>query len=581
MDYQLIYAQEKLEIQGDLEINSPSAQRRSGLILRPQPLPPTGEPGQISYDSGTRQPYYYDGSGWKPFVAGTDKAVATRIVAAYNSLGSKKSNGDACEAGSTDCQNERADYTCDGTDDQVWIQKAIDDLPDLTELNAKQGMVYLLEGVFNISASLLLKSGTTLVGTGANTVLMAATAGTNIISAGGSGLLISQLKIDGNDSKGLNGIYLNDVDNSKISGIWIERMSGYGIELDNGSLQNEISDNFLQSNTGGGIHILQANSDMGNIITRNQVFSNGNGIFIEGAAGEAINAFIAKNNVQSNTATGIRLSFNSKSIISENIIESNAGHGILLESSEYCTVSGNNVERNGALSSGTPIPSDITLSSGGHNIISTNNILTINHYGIYLYNSRSNSVTENIYYKPNTNSYDAIKIEGSDNFINANSINTDGGSGSGIYITGANLNNYLGSNYITYYNTPIKDGDTGSTTTNTKYLNATRMTLERKPLLMVSSNTITLSYPTAYVPLQGVGGPVTVDTISPGKPDADIPFGDMLILEGTHDTNTVTIQNTGNVKFRQGITSRQLGLDDTLTLFWNGTKWVEIKYANN
>jgi hypothetical protein len=30
-----------------------------------------------------------------------------------------------------------------------------------------------------------------------------------------------------------------------------------------------------------------------------------------------------------------------------------------------------------------------------------------------------------------------------------------------------------------------------------------------------------------------------------------------------------------------GLLSRTLGLDDTLTLIWNGTDWIEVSFANN
>lgn len=60
----------------------------------------------------------------------------------------------------------RADFVCDGIDDQVEIQKAIDSLP------STGGMVELLEGVFNFSDDVeITKSNVTIRGTGLPTVL--------------------------------------------------------------------------------------------------------------------------------------------------------------------------------------------------------------------------------------------------------------------------------------------------------------------------------------------------------------------------------------------------------------------------
>jgi len=61
---------------------------------------------------------------------------------------------------------EQADYVCDGNDDQVQIQQAIDSLP------SEGGMIELLGGVFNFSDDLeITKSNVTIRGTGNSTIL--------------------------------------------------------------------------------------------------------------------------------------------------------------------------------------------------------------------------------------------------------------------------------------------------------------------------------------------------------------------------------------------------------------------------
>jgi len=56
-------------------------------------------------------------------------------------------------------------------------------------------------------------------------------------------------------------------------------------------------------------------------------------------------------------------------------------------------------------------------------------------------------------------------------------------------------------------------------------------------------------------------------------------IGDVLILEGTDDAQTVTIPNGANTSLAAA--SRTLGNDDTLMLLWNGSSWIEISFSNN
>ena len=56
--------------------------------------------------------------------------------------------------------------------------------------------------------------------------------------------------------------------------------------------------------------------------------------------------------------------------------------------------------------------------------------------------------------------------------------------------------------------------------------------------------------------------------------------GQMLILEGTDNTKTVTIPTGGNVKL-QGGTPLALGVNDTITLVYNGAGWIELSRSVN
>jgi len=55
-------------------------------------------------------------------------------------------------------------------------------------------------------------------------------------------------------------------------------------------------------------------------------------------------------------------------------------------------------------------------------------------------------------------------------------------------------------------------------------------------------------------------------------------IGQTLILQGTDDTNTIIIKNGANTKLTGDIT---LGANDTLSLIWDGSNWVETAFSNN
>lgn len=70
--------------------------------------------------------------------------------------------------------------------------------------------------------------------------------------------------------------------------------------------------------------------------------------------------------------------------------------------------------------------------------------------------------------------------------------------------------------------------------------------------------------------------PVTLNAITAIADGA--PPGTLLILRGTSDVNTITINDNANTALGG---TRVLGLNDTLTLAYNGDIWVEIAFANN
>lgn len=93
-----------------------------------------------------------------------------------------------------------------------------------------------------------------------------------------------------------------------------------------------------------------------------------------------------------------------------------------------------------------------------------------------------------------------------------------------------------------------------------------------------TSNTVgvgfTLEPATRFHQLTGTAAR-TSDTTTAIKDGTFI--GEIMILEGTSNTNTITIVDNANTKLNGNVV---LGLNETLTLMWNDTDWVEIGRGN-
>lgn len=86
----------------------------------------------------------------------------------------------------------------------------------------------------------------------------------------------------------------------------------------------------------------------------------------------------------------------------------------------------------------------------------------------------------------------------------------------------------------------------------------------------------TLTPPSSYILLNPAASVILSATTAIANGST---IGDVLILEGTDDTQTVTINNGANTSL--AAPSRTLGDDDTLMLLWNGSSWIEISFSNN
>ncbi len=130
---------------------------------------------------------------------------------------------------------KQADYVCDGTDDQVEIQAAIDALP------AEGGSVHLTAGTFS-AATIILRSNVSLSGEGAATLLVCpAATSANVIQATplSVNIMITDLTVDGNKAGNTdqsdvtlqNGIYLYNCGYWTIRNVYARNCHQTGISI--------------------------------------------------------------------------------------------------------------------------------------------------------------------------------------------------------------------------------------------------------------------------------------------------------------------------------------------------------------
>lgn len=536
--------EENLEVKGKIQADS--------LILPGgTAFPATPVKGEVFYrsDSGQKRFYTFDGQGWS---GGNDKTVATKIVAAFNSLDAS-----------------RADYPCTGTDDQTTIQTAINALG-----NAKGGVVYLLEGTYNLSGPIIFDdgsvfprdriddSGKSLIGAGGGS-LIRLISGTNLINATNvRSLLLGRLSLDGNGSS--YGISFDNVSFSKIDKLWIRRISLRSIDLTD-SPNNTISNCRIEGGGGSaGISLMRSNNNLiqNNYLQRRNISvrsssqnrllansvsdSSGYGILLTYSAD---NNIVSGNNLRNNNK-GIALERdNDRNLISQNLIQSSTAYGI-----------------------------DV-WSNGRNNIILANTISAGNGWGVRISGGVNNFILANLLSENRDGgiliTLGAMWPDPNSNFLFSNRISSSF-SGYGIDIDRMAQDTYLAGNLIdgpgyaiTGTSGPIRDeGSIAGGGKNTRYTDKTNMSLE--PVTDTDKN-IENSRPASYVRIDGNGA----WTIENGRSS-----GDILVIEKILPASgSATFSAGGNLKLPGGAVG--LGQNDTLTLIWDGAFWVEVGYSNN
>jgi parallel beta-helix repeat protein len=214
----------------------------------------------------------------------------------------------------------QADYVCDGSDDQVEIQAAIDALP------STGGIIQLSEGTFNLASvdgdhSIDLSRDNVIFrgsGMGATKLFIGNGVRKNGIGAVNSAnITISDLEIDGNKANNTegapngdsiqNGIYFRNVDYSTIERVSSHDNIFHGIFLVGDSDYNRVVNNKLIRNRYRGIHA-HTSVDY-NYYGYNYLFENGDGTGTYGGLFVIFNGatynIIEGNHIEATKSTGV------------------------------------------------------------------------------------------------------------------------------------------------------------------------------------------------------------------------------------------------------------------------------------
>ena len=334
---------------------------------------------------------------------------------------------------SADC-----DYLCDGTDDQVEINAAIQALP------STGGEVVILDGTYNITATIAMnKANVKLSGNGNATVLKRmwnSSSLEGVINLSFDSCAVESLLINsGTSSSGANDlcIYLN------------------------GSNYNTITGNICRNNSGG-IYLSGSSSSDSNTITGNTCNNTGTGIYLEGGNCSTITG----NTCCNNSGYGIYLSSNNNDTITGNTCHSNA-FGIYMNDSDNNTVTGNTCYDNTRYG--------IYLFGPNNNNTITGNTCNYSTRGKYIANGSTNAITGNTCYN---NTQEGMYIKGSDQTVTGNTCNDNGSNHPGIYLYSDNstaTGNTCNNNNIGIY----LSGKNSTITGNTCHNNGTGIYMNR------------------------------------------------------------------------------------------------------
>ena len=311
----------------------------------------------------------------------TTKGTVTFVVAA----------SDAAQA-----SIDGAHYKCDGTNDEVEIEAALQDCAD-----AGGGSVLLTEGTFTVGATVDLpaSAGLQLCGKGpeATTIFKAASVADAVVRAniGSHDAVFRDFTIDGNRDNNTTGIGLRNqgANRVRVQNVEIKECDSDGLSSPTGLFDIWVTDCHVHDNSGAGMEIATTRAHVANCTSNN---NDGRGYNIS-----ANFASFLGNYAVSNTSVGVRLAGTGSRAIGCYLV-SNGGDGI--QSNAGNTIVGNRI-----LST-----TGIGINNlAGRSLIVGNEIFQPGQHGIRLNGSHDSLVADNIIYRPGqttTNTYDGLHI---------------------------------------------------------------------------------------------------------------------------------------------------------------------------
>jgi len=542
---------------------------RYGLAARPHKStdPQIAAParGEIYYDDDEKRFRWFDGGNWNTLSSGEQYEV-TRIVAAWNSVGSTRDGINPCTGSGGSCINPKADYTCNGSGDMSDISSAISAV-------GPGGAVYLLEGTYYVDNFQLDISAdnVALIGAGKATVIQPKNdcISGHAIRVFGDNVLIARLRIDGNKNNqtiDISGIVFYGSENNRVDKVWVENMSGNGIDIAGGlgvsTRHIMVTNSHISQNVLNGILIEEGADD--NIIANNIIVDNSDGTperdlkIVGSAAGPK---WCARNSVYGNVIRdgyGLRLDdYTADNSVRGNQIYSSTEDTVIGVSSGIRNVaSANNIQNGDAIADGL-----VVGWAGGSSILTSNMIVDPGgDCGI--------SATNRVIVSANR-IYDSTRyiFLGDPTYgIKLNSGNLEECSIFGNLIDGSAL---VGADFDTrlYDNTLSKPA---------RFTDKAKISLKRKTILPTGSATLDVSTsPASYIALTNTSA-VTIGGFTSGKAP-----GDLLIIEKAGSSYVIIPHGSAAKTVLKGAANRRLDLRDTLTLTWDGTAWVETSFVNH
>ncbi len=254
------------------------------------------------------------------------------------------SGGTIVVAASDSYNKSGAAYICDGTDDDVEIQAAIDSLP------VGGGKVVLLEGIYTISATVTVDKPCNIKGAGLGITIIYLDDTSNVdvftIPTGQVDVTIRDLTIDANHANNAtdgNGIFCtNDNFNCVFENLEIQNCREHGIFVDSTGTFSKVTINNCDIHdclTYG----ITLDGNRGTIVTNTRSYLNtGMGVDVN----SSIYCRVSDNEFYSNTQHGIYVFGGTHNTFTDNQCYYNTQHGVLAYQTDHCIFSNSNCSEN-------------------------------------------------------------------------------------------------------------------------------------------------------------------------------------------------------------------------------------------